>query len=114
MHVNTVLSAVHWELIEPPRGKFDFSLVDSQIRDAPNLQSAPHLPMVRKLEERGIQLHPGLGEDQPARFPRVQNKDGKGSEILSTLSSANRDADARAFAPSCGTSSKWTRGAGSS
>jgi hypothetical protein len=33
-----------------------------------------------------------------ARFPRVQNKEGKGSEILSTLSAANRDADARAFA----------------
>jgi beta-galactosidase GanA len=34
MHVNTVLSAVPWDLIEPQEGKFDFSMVDSQIRDA--------------------------------------------------------------------------------
>src|SRR4029077_4701665 len=32
------------------------------------------------------------------RFPRAQNRDGKGLEILSTLSDANRDADAHAFA----------------
>jgi beta-galactosidase GanA len=24
MHLNTVLSAVHWELIEPQEGKFEF------------------------------------------------------------------------------------------
>jgi hypothetical protein len=32
------------------------------------------------------------------RFPRVEDKDGKGREVLSTLSAANRAADARAFA----------------
>jgi len=42
---------------------------------------------------------PAWVKTNQARFPRVQNKDGKGSEILSTLSSANRDADARAFCP---------------
>jgi len=53
--------------------------------------------MVRELEERRLQLHPGLGENRPGAFPRVQDKDGKGID-LSTLSTANRDADARAFA----------------
>jgi len=32
------------------------------------------------------------------RFPRAQDKDGHGMEILSAISSENRDADARAFA----------------
>jgi len=34
MHLNTALSAVSWELIEPQEGKFDFALVDNMIEDA--------------------------------------------------------------------------------
>ncbi|MGH7991138.1 MAG: beta-galactosidase [Limisphaerales bacterium] len=33
-HLNTVLAAVSWELIEPEEGKFDFSTVDSLIAGA--------------------------------------------------------------------------------
>ena len=34
MHLNTVLTPVSWELIEPEKGRFDFRLVDSLIDEA--------------------------------------------------------------------------------
>jgi beta-galactosidase GanA len=34
LHLNTVLAAVSWALLEPVEGKFDYSLVDGLIREA--------------------------------------------------------------------------------
>src|SRR3954467_569253 len=34
LHLNTVIGAASWELVEPTEGKFDFSLVDDQINQA--------------------------------------------------------------------------------
>jgi hypothetical protein len=98
LHVNTVLSAVHWELIEPQEGKFDFALVDSQIRDAQTYNL--HLIFLWFGSwKNGVSSYvPAWVKTNQSRFPRVQDKEGRGSEILSTLSAANRDADARAFA----------------
>src|SRR5512138_1428202 len=34
LHLNTVLTPISWELLEPEEGKFDFTLVDGLIRGA--------------------------------------------------------------------------------
>src|SRR5262245_28249193 len=34
MNLNTVFAPVYWELMEPAEGRFDFSLVDSLIKNA--------------------------------------------------------------------------------
>ncbi len=34
LHLNTVIGTVSWELLEPEEDKFDFNLVDAQIREA--------------------------------------------------------------------------------
>ena len=33
-HLNTVLTVISWDLIEPEEGKFDFSMIDYQIEAA--------------------------------------------------------------------------------
>ncbi len=97
-HLNTALAAVFWELIEPVEGSFDFALVDG---------------LITKAREHGLRLvllwfgswKNGVSSYIPEwvkrdykRFPRVRREDGKAIEVLSTLSPASRDADAKAFA----------------
>ena len=98
MHLNTVLSAVQWELIEPQEGKFDFALVDSQIQDAQTYNLRLVFLWFGSWKNGVSSYIPAWVKTNQERFPRVQDKDGKGIETLSTLSTANRDADARAFA----------------
>jgi beta-galactosidase GanA len=98
MHLNTVLTGVSWDWIEPEEGKYDFRLVDTLIEGA------------RQNNVRIVWLwfgswKNGLSSFAPAwvkaaqdRFPRAQIRNGKSIEVLSTLSQANLDADARAFA----------------
>jgi hypothetical protein len=98
MHINTVLCVVHWELFEPQEGKFDFTLVDSQIRDA-QTNNLRLIFLWFGSWKNGVSSYiPAWVKTNQERFPRVQRKDGTGIEVLSTLSAANRDADARAFA----------------
>jgi hypothetical protein len=98
MHVNTVLSVVTWEQLEPQEGKFDFSLVDSQIRDA-QTNNLRLIFLWFGSWKNGVSSYiPAWVKTNQDRFPRVQTKEGNHIEVLSTLSAANRDADAKAFA----------------
>jgi hypothetical protein len=97
-HLNTVLSVVSWDLIEPEEGKFNFSMVDYQIEAA--RESDLHLIFLWMGSWKNGLSHyppPWVKADQK-RFPRVVNAKGDSLEILSTLSESNRDADAAAFA----------------
>ena len=98
MHVNTVLSAIQWELLEPKEGQFDFAFVDSQIRDAQTYNLRLVFLWFGSWKNGVSSYIPAWVKTNQERFPRVQDKDGKGIETLSPLNPANRDADARAFA----------------
>ncbi len=97
-HLNTVLTVVSWDLIEPQEGQFDFSMVDYQIEAA----RANHVRLVflwMGSWKNGLShFPPPWVKANQDRFPRVVNAAGHSLEILSTFSAANRDADARAFA----------------
>ena len=98
VHMNTVLTGVSWDWIEPEEGKYDFRLVDQLIESAKQNN-------VRIVWLWFASWKNGLSSFAPAwvkaaqdRFPRAQIRGGKTIEVLSTLSRNNLQADARAFA----------------
>jgi hypothetical protein len=98
VHMNTVLTGVSWDWIEPEEGKYDFRLVDQLIASA--RRNNVHIVWIWFASWKN-----GLSSFAPAwvkaaqdRFPRAQIRGGKTIETLSTLSQNNLQADARAFA----------------
>jgi len=98
MHLNTVLAAVSWAMLERSEGQFDYTLLDGLIRDA----RAHHLRLVLlwfgSWKNSWSSYIPDWVKRDFARFPRAQLGNGSGTERLTAFSEANRDADARAFA----------------
>ena len=96
--INTVLATVSWELIEPEEGQFDFKLVDGVIQEA--RANGLHLVFLwfGSWKNGKSTYQPSWVKADQARFPLIQNEQGKSLPTMTTLSDANRDADGRAFA----------------
>jgi beta-galactosidase GanA len=98
MNLNTVLTPVSWELIEPEEGRFDWSSVDGLIRDA----RAHDLKLVflwfGAWKNSMSTYAPAWVKRDPARFPRAQLPNGQGVDILSAFAPETLKADQRAFA----------------
>jgi beta-galactosidase GanA len=98
MHLNTVLTPVSWELIEPAEGRFAWESVDALIKAA----RANDLKLVvlwfGAWKNSMSTYVPAWVKRDQARFPRAQLPSGQSVEILSAFSTVTRDADARAFA----------------
>jgi hypothetical protein len=98
VHMNTILTGVSWDWIEPEEGKFDFHFIDQLIASAN--QYNVHIVWIWFGSWKN-----GLSSFAPAwvkaaqdRFPRVQIRGGKTTETLSALSQNSLQADQRAFA----------------
>jgi hypothetical protein len=97
-NLNTVLATVSWELMEPEEGRFDFSLVDGLIQDARRNNLRLIVIWFGSWKNGKSTYQPVWVKTNQQRFPIIQDEKGKGLPTLTTLSDANRDADARAFA----------------
>ncbi|MGB2675934.1 MAG: beta-galactosidase [Candidatus Acidiferrum sp.] len=98
--LNTVVTPLSWELVEPAEGKYDFALIDGLLAQA----REQHVRVVflwLASWKNGLSSYPPVWVKQHTkRFPRVILHNNEAS-ILSTIagfSDATRDADARAFA----------------
>jgi hypothetical protein len=97
MGLNTVLTPVSWELVEPTEGKFDFTLVDGLLAAA----RKQHLHLIflwLASWKNGMSSYPPVWVKQDTkRFPRVMDN-GLPVNVLSTFGAETLAADERAFA----------------
>jgi hypothetical protein len=98
MNLNTVLVGVSWALVEPTEGRYDFTLVDGALASARANRLHVVLIWFGSWKNGISSFAPAWVKADQDRFPRAQVAGGKSLEVLSTLSAANRDADARAYA----------------
>lgn len=97
MNLNTVLMPVYWELVEPEEGKFDWTLLDENIREA-RRYNLKIVPLWFASWKNSMSCYaPAWVKMNQKRFPRSVGRDGKGMEIMSPFADENAAADARAF-----------------
>ena len=97
MGLNTVVTPLSWELVEPAEGKYDFALVDGLLEQA----RADHQRIVflwLASWKNGMSSYaPVWVKQDTKRFPRVVAH-GTEIELLSPAGIATQEADARAYA----------------
>ena len=97
LNLNTVLVAVAWDWVEPTEGKFDFTLVDGLLSQARENKMRVAFLWFGSWKNGLSSFAPAWVKADSARFPRARLKGGKPVEVLTPLSDANRDADAKAY-----------------
>ncbi|MFT3935170.1 MAG: beta-galactosidase [Chitinophagaceae bacterium] len=98
LHFNVSLTPLSWDLVEPQEGKFDFKLIDSLVFAA--RQNDMHIVFLWLASwKNGMSSYmPIWVKENYKKYPRVKIKQGQTMEILTPLSDASAEADAKAFA----------------
>ena len=97
-NLNCVLVAISWAQMEPVEGRYEFALIDGLIQEARRNHLKARLSMVRKLEERFVELRSLLGQEPTISATRVfKSRAGRRWSYSARSAMPRRDADARAY-----------------
>jgi hypothetical protein len=96
-NLNCALVAISWAQMEPEQGKFDFALVDALIQDARKHNLKLVFLWFGSWKNGLSSYAPYWVKRDFEKYPRIQLRNGRSMELLSTFGEATRDADARAF-----------------
>jgi hypothetical protein len=97
MGLNSVVTPLTWELIEPEEGKFDFALVDGLLDQARQEHQRVVFLWLASWKNGMSSYAPAWVKRDTKRFPRVV-ENGAEVEILTPLATSTMEADARAYA----------------
>ena len=94
--LNTVVTPLSWELVEPEEGKFDFALVDGLLDQARQANQKIVFLWLASWKNGMSSYAPVWVKRDTRRFPRVVIH-GREVEVLSPAGQATQEADAKAF-----------------
>ena len=97
LDVNTVEMPIYWEQIEAQQGKFDFTLVDTLLREARQHHQRLVLLWFGTWKNGSQHYMPEWMKAAPDRYTHVIDKDGHPVDSPSPFATASLDADKRAF-----------------
>jgi hypothetical protein len=96
-NLNCILAAISWAQMEPELGRFDFTVIDGVILEA-RKNNLKLVFLWFGSWKNGLSSYlPYWVKKDFERYPRIQLRNGKSMELVSTFGDATRDADARAF-----------------
>lgn len=97
MNMNTLLTPVYWELLEPEEGKFDYTLIDDLIFEA-RKQNYKLVFLWFGSWKNSMSSHaPAWVKLDTKKYPRAKNETGENQEILTPFSENNLKADLNAY-----------------
>lgn len=98
LRLNTLEVPVYWEQLEPKRGTFDFTVVDSILEQARAHKVRLVLLWFGTWKNGKMHYVPDWVKSDPTTYPRMKSRAGVPIDVLSPNAPANLDADRSAFA----------------
>jgi hypothetical protein len=98
MHANTLEVPIYWEQIEPQQGKYDFSLLDTLLKQARNNNARLVLLWFATWKNGSNHYMPEWMKSDAAKYPNITGKSGRPVDSPSPHTQIAMEADAKAFA----------------